>query len=210
MVQRALADPQWLSLDQASKRLGVHPTTLRRWADEGAIDVFVTPGGHRRFNVAALERFAAEHRGSRLPARREPEWADHAIAHARENLREQRWAVGYDESERENQRFLGRRLMGLTLQYVAHPRDDADLLSQARLIGIEHARNAMRRGRPLQDLLQAISFFRTTLLEVVLIEVPRSGRGNAETETRLLRRIERLVSEVQAGVVELYVRDGDR
>ncbi len=206
MPQRSLVNPpQWLTLEQASTRLGVHPTTLRRWADEGDLDVFITPGGHRRFIPADLDRFAEEHHRSRLPATRESEWADHAIAHARQSLQAQVWAAGYDESERESQRYLGRRLMGLVLQYVVQPTDDSNLLSEARIIGVEHARNALRRGRSLLDMLQAISFFRTTLLEVVLLETPRHDRGRTDAETHLLRRIERLVGEVQAGVVELYL-----
>jgi excisionase family DNA binding protein len=204
MAQQALLNPWWLTLDQASKRLGVHPTTLRRWANEGAIEVFVTPGGHRRFSSEALDRFAKEHQRTNLPAR-QPAWADHAIAHARENLREQRWVVGYDESERENQRYLGRRLMGLVLQFVAHPGEDPGLMAEARIIGVQHAQNAMKNGRTLQDLLNALSFFRVTLLEAVLLEIPRSGRIRTEADAHLLHRIERLVGEVQAGVVELYL-----
>jgi hypothetical protein len=34
----------------------VDPDTLRRWADEGRVPAFTTPGGHRRFERRALER----------------------------------------------------------------------------------------------------------------------------------------------------------
>ena len=210
MPERSLAHPQWLTLEQASKRLGIHPTTLRRWADEGAIHVFVTPGGHRRFVPSELDRFVVEHQHGGLPVSGEPGWTDHAIAQARENLREQRWLASYDEGERETQRYLGRRLMGLVLQYIAHPNDNLELLAEARVIGVQHAQNAQRRGRSLSDLLQAISFFRTTLLEVVLQEAPQSGKGRCDTNVHLLRRIERLVSEVQNGVVELYLGEGQK
>ena len=44
----------WLSLTEASKFLGVHATSLRRWADSGSIPHFRTPGGHRRFRTADL------------------------------------------------------------------------------------------------------------------------------------------------------------
>jgi excisionase family DNA binding protein len=52
--------PAWLPLGQAAKKLGVHPTTLRRWAENGDFPVMVTPGGHRRFASADLERFAQD------------------------------------------------------------------------------------------------------------------------------------------------------
>jgi excisionase family DNA binding protein len=50
----------WLSLGPASRLLGVDPGTLRRWADDGRIEVYTTPGGHRRFDRRALDRLAAE------------------------------------------------------------------------------------------------------------------------------------------------------
>ena len=49
----------WLSLGPAARLVGVDPDTLRRWADAGRIDVFTTPGGHRRFDRRALERVRA-------------------------------------------------------------------------------------------------------------------------------------------------------
>jgi hypothetical protein len=43
-------------LGEASALLDVAPVTLRRWADAGRVPVFTTPGGHRRFSRAGLER----------------------------------------------------------------------------------------------------------------------------------------------------------
>lgn len=59
---------EWLSLGPASRIVGVDPSTLRRWADDGRVVAFSTPGGHRRFDRRALERLAA----SRRPAARHP------------------------------------------------------------------------------------------------------------------------------------------
>ena len=44
----------WIGLGEASRLLGIAPGTLRRWADEGRIPVFTTPGGHRRFARSTL------------------------------------------------------------------------------------------------------------------------------------------------------------
>ncbi|MHB8891062.1 MAG: helix-turn-helix domain-containing protein, partial [Candidatus Limnocylindrales bacterium] len=51
--------PDRLPLGAASRMLGVDPDTLRRWADEGRVPAFTTPGGHRRFDRRALERMIA-------------------------------------------------------------------------------------------------------------------------------------------------------
>jgi excisionase family DNA binding protein len=55
--------PRWLSLGPASRLVGVDPDTLRRWADEGRVEAYVTPGGHRRFDRRAIEALVAS-RGS--------------------------------------------------------------------------------------------------------------------------------------------------
>ncbi|MEW6224895.1 MAG: helix-turn-helix domain-containing protein [Chloroflexota bacterium] len=54
--------PERLALGEASRLLGVDPDTLRRWADEGRVPAFTTPGGHRRFERRALERMIASRR----------------------------------------------------------------------------------------------------------------------------------------------------
>ena len=51
-ARRVEGKADWLSLGKASRLLGVHPATLRQWADQGKIPVFRTPGGHRRFAEA--------------------------------------------------------------------------------------------------------------------------------------------------------------
>jgi excisionase family DNA binding protein len=53
---------RWLSLGPASRLLGIDPDTLRRWADQGRVPAWTTPGGHRRFERSALERLASARR----------------------------------------------------------------------------------------------------------------------------------------------------
>src|SRR3954463_5296177 len=59
---RTAARDRPLSLGPASRLMGVDPDTLRRWADEGRVEAFTTPGGHRRFARRALERIVANRR----------------------------------------------------------------------------------------------------------------------------------------------------
>jgi excisionase family DNA binding protein len=52
-------DPDWLTLGQAAKYLGVAQSTIRKWSDQGLLPAFYTPGGHRRFRRRDLDDFLA-------------------------------------------------------------------------------------------------------------------------------------------------------
>lgn len=63
----APAPTRWLSLGPASRLVGVDPDTLRRWADDGLVEAYVTPGGHRRFDQRAIETLVAGRRSGHRP-----------------------------------------------------------------------------------------------------------------------------------------------
>jgi len=44
----------YVTLKEARKQLGLHPNTLRKYADEGIIDTIKTPSGQRRFNIESF------------------------------------------------------------------------------------------------------------------------------------------------------------
>jgi excisionase family DNA binding protein len=50
-------EPDWLTLGQAAKFLGVAQSTIRKWSDQGRVPAFYTPGGHRRYRRRDLEMF---------------------------------------------------------------------------------------------------------------------------------------------------------
>jgi excisionase family DNA binding protein len=50
-------EPEWMTLGQAAKFLGVAQSTIRKWSDHGRIPTFYTPGGHRRYRRGDLEAF---------------------------------------------------------------------------------------------------------------------------------------------------------
>ena len=51
------SEPDWLTLGQAAKYLGVAQSTIRKWSDQGRVPAFYTPGGHRRYRRSDLEAF---------------------------------------------------------------------------------------------------------------------------------------------------------
>ncbi len=50
-------EPEWLTLGQAAKYLGVAQSTIRKWSDVGRVPAFYTPGGHRRYRRSDLDLF---------------------------------------------------------------------------------------------------------------------------------------------------------
>jgi len=50
-------EPDWLTLGQAAKYLGVAQSTIRKWSDQGRVPAFYTPGGHRRYRRGDLDAF---------------------------------------------------------------------------------------------------------------------------------------------------------
>jgi excisionase family DNA binding protein len=199
----------WLSLSQAAEQLGVHPTTLRRWADEGHIQYLLTPGGHRRFARADVEAFAQQSRQVNATGRKgiEQLWAERAMVHARQGLAEQyqsRWLQAYDEEHRDQERTLGRRLMGVVLQYLGSSGGDTQgLLDEARALGRDYASNAMKHHLPMVAALEAAMFFRDAMVEVA-VQLPQSAHLPADAHTSLLRKINTILNTVQLSIAQVY------
>lgn len=196
---------QWLSLSEAANRLNVHPTTLRRWADNGDIPIMITPGGHRRFASADIDQFAEGRHGVRRASGIEQAWADRALMVARQEIvahQDVHWLAALDEATREQNRIMGRQLMALTSQYISNG-DDERLIDEARLIGMQYGRTCQQINMPLTDALQAAMFFRDTMIESAL-QLPENVNIRPEANVRLLRRINTLLNAVHLSIAEVY------
>jgi len=63
-----------LTTTQASRRAGVAPSTIKRWADRGLLPSRRTVGGHRRFDARDLADFLEQQERGRGAGQREAEW----------------------------------------------------------------------------------------------------------------------------------------
>jgi len=208
-MHRSYPDPEpVLTLKEAAERLGVHPATLRRWADNGDVQVRLTPGGHRRFPLSEIERLGRP--ADDAPVRegkRDEDMASRAITVARSGIHAhdtERWMSDMDEKEREEKRMLGRRLVGLMMQYLS--RDDGDgeeLLQEARAIGRLYARTSIQKGLELAEALRATMFFRDQIVESAVL-LPESSRGRPDASTRVYRRINTFLNSVQLAIAGVY------
>ncbi|NTW96972.1 MAG: helix-turn-helix domain-containing protein [Oscillochloris sp.] len=194
-----------LSLSAASKLLGVHSTTLRRWADAGSVPVYITPGGHRRFARAEIEALAMRRplAGQTIGST----WASKALAVTRSELAHTQsrldWVSHLPEDDRAIWRRIGQQLMGVVLRYINSPHDDDSLLAEARMIGADYARHAKQYGISLTAALEAALFFRDSLVDAAM-DLPDEAHLRPEASARLLRRISRVANEVHLVVAASY------
>lgn len=143
----------WLSLGPASALLGIDPDTLRRWADEGRVPAWTTPGGHRRFDAAALDRLVQARRSTtRLPLTSLGASPERLTRVYRRHYATDERA---DEAERDAYRKAGRRLITTLVDYLdADPGDTRRrrrLEAKAGTVVDDQARRLAESGATLTD-----------------------------------------------------------
>lgn len=191
--RRESADrPGWLTLTQASRALGVTPNTLRRWADRGQIPSFVTPGGHRRFVLAAILSFIPSHRAQRPPLAAIGASADQmarAYRRARPAPRSQAppgWLSQLSDSERARFRRRGMELVGNLLAYLDADRErEAALFAAAERHAHEYGAEAAKAGASLSDTVEGFLRFRKPFVDELALLARRRHLDTREA-TELL------------------------
>jgi excisionase family DNA binding protein len=198
---------KWLTLSEAAKVLGIHPTTLRRWADNGDIPVTLTPGGHRRFlRAKLLAHFEPEQSPPPVEDGTGRIWEDFALVETRQRLvqdPEPHWLSVFDQRHREEKRELGRRLMGLIMQHISAPDADQQLLIEAKSIAARYAQNCVEVGLSAAEGLEATAFFRDTMTEAAL-QMPQIADLQGDAQMRLLRKLNQVFNVVQVSFIEYY------
>lgn len=180
------APKPWLTLGQASRLLGVDPDTLRRWSDAGKVDVFTTPGGHRRFRREAIDALLPRPRQVRRQALSAlGETPDRVAAEFRKRVRsdlaDQTWHERFDEDSLRWFRERGMRMSALLIGALDTTRREGreQLLIQAEALGREYGSEAARRSLSLGEATQAFLFFRARFMgEIAAVARRRSLEAN--------------------------------
>ena len=182
----------WLTLGEASTTLGVTANTLRRWADRGQIPSFVTPGGHRRFLVTAVQALvpAARTRRPALSAMgASPDRMARAYRRARPITRTDEhagWLAALSDAERSWFREQGTRLVGDLLAHLDAGRGEAAaLLASAERRAGEYGAESARLGASLSDTVEGFLRFRKPFVDELAV-VARRRRLDTREATTLL------------------------
>lgn len=196
---------EWLSLQEASTRMGVATSTLRRWGDEGRVPMKRTLGGHRRFDATAVERLtvgvapAIQVLVASPPAPVQP-WGVDESAMAR-----QEWHTHFaSQAGAERMRGLGQRLLGLLMQYINRRNDDTRFLDQAREVGAAYGKEARDASANLHDTVEAFLFFRGAFSRLALPVPAIAQPTDLDEAAALHQRIDHFMDTILLGLIDGY------
>lgn len=177
-----MAVGSWLGLGEASRLLGVSGQTLRRWSDTGKVHVYTTPGGHRRFHRAALERMIPREpqvgRGPLVAAGVTPSRLARAYRReARSAGRELPWLVSLTMEQLDWFRTHGRRMAELLLAHLDESDEDRKRheLGEATAEAAAYGRMAAELGLSLGQAVEGFLQFRRPFLHELSLLSQRRG-----------------------------------
>lgn len=185
MKHQILDHEQWLDLSEAAEYLGVHFTTLRRWADAGFLPYLRTPGKRRRFTKKALDTFLEQMRQdeSKAQVAIQP-IQDRAIGIARESVRglpaSTGWLERINQQQRASMKGTGHRLTALLLQYNSRTDGGEAFLEEGKRIMRDYSQVCASNHLSLQDTVQIFLFFRRSILDAVHETGYLVGRGDSD------------------------------
>ena len=195
---------EWLSLSDAAKVLGVHPSTVRLWSDKGVLPTHKTQGGHRRYKRSEISLWAeSNHKSSEI----EPErMMQEVIRNVRMQISEGRlqaesWYQKLDEDARAQYRTSSRSLFHGLMIYMATGGAEAE--SEAYAIGYEYASRAHRYSLSYVDAAKAFLFFRDTLVESV-IKVYGDAKVPTHQASRMYTKMHTFTDEILISLLQTF------
>jgi excisionase family DNA binding protein len=197
---------EWLSLSDAAKLLGVHPSTLRLWSDKGALPVHKTQGGHRRYKRSEILLWAESNSKSKNEALEPEGMMQEVVRNVRMQisegrLQEESWYQKLDEQARLQYRASARSLFQGLMNYVATNGQGAP--EEAYAIGYEYASRARRYNLSYVDAAKAFLFFRDTLVESV-IKVYTEAKVPSKKATEMYSKMHAFTDDVLISLLETY------
>lgn len=200
---------EWVSLRSAAEILGVHPATVRTWADKGDIPSRRTPGGHRRFNKSALLKYA-QSQGELQPIELRV-IIQNALGQARMQLEEHDmanlpWYANMSESTRDEMRQQGRRVLDAIRAYLASGASD-DKLSDAIVIGKDYAALLTADQMTLPEATRGFFFFSDFIINSILTWSELAQPRNSSEWANLLRQVNTFIHTMLLSIIEYYQED---
>lgn len=210
-------EDEWLSLREAADMLGMHPATVRLWADRNELPARRTSGGHRRFRRADIE--ARLHRETEYRPRPSAQLLVQSIlgrvrfAFTDGTLSTFPWYTHFNDAARDAYRSLGRRVLELLLRALTETTSEDELRSEAVQLGKAYGSVTRESHVPVADAVRAFLYFRGLVDESVLQLAQVQGVRDRDRDSQdipwaeSLYQIQALTSEILPALIEAALGD---
>ena len=199
----------WVGLGEAAKILGIHPATLRVWADNGDLPSQRTSGGHRRFRRADLAQWQS---AKNAPTSAEAQLlVQSAMGRARFEIGEGQfthleWYQRLDDDARKAMSLLGRRLMTVLQDYLSGSHETQQgYLSQAHAVGIDYGNLIKNQGLSLAQAVDGFFTFHDFVIDAA-IKMSEVSHPTGLERSESTRKIYNFTREMIVALIEAYDR----
>jgi excisionase family DNA binding protein len=186
--------------------LGVHPSTLRSWADKGRVPVHRTAGGHRRFLKQEIELWAEVHHNAE-PIQFE-QIIQQTVRRTRLHIAEGRmekepWYQKLGQGQLEMFRAASRRVLQTVVLFVTSSQPEMHE-DDVKALGREYARMGRQAGWQLRDILEALQFFEEFMMESFFHQYEQAGVASAQAWGSMRRRVSRFMHLLILAIVDAH------
>ncbi len=197
---------EWVSLRRAAEILGVHPATVRNWADKGDLRSRRTPGGHRRFLMAELTHYARAQ--EELQPVEVQIILQNALGRARMQVGDGRlddapWYGAMSEATRAALRHAGRRVLEELRQYLSEDAPDSGLSAAIRL-GKEYAEQLTIDGLTLPQAVRGFFYFSDFVIDSILTWSELAQPRSTSDWATLVRQVNTFTNTMLLSIIEYY------
>ena len=200
---------EWVSLRRAADMLGVHPATVRNWADSGKLPFRRTAGNHRRFNVNDLNSYV--HSKGEIEPIELQVMIQSALGQTRmqvgsAKLESAPWYKAMSDGSKQHLREQGRRVLEAIRAYLVAGAPD-ELLTDAITLGKDYAAHLIADGLTLPQAMRGFYFFSDFVLNSILTWSELSQPSSSSEWSTLLRQVNTFINTMQLSIVEYYEED---
>jgi excisionase family DNA binding protein len=204
---------EWVSLRHAAEILGVHPATVRNWADRGELPSRRTPGGHRRFRRTDLMRMSATQQPNDTQRNEVQLILQNALGQARmhvgnDELSQHPWYRAMSDETRNVMREQGRVVLEAMRAYLDNGDSHANLAIAVKM-GKNYAAQLTSDKLTLPQAMRGFFYFSDFVLESIL-DLSDALHDRNEW-SKLLRQVNDFNNTMLLSIVEYYdaITDSD-
>jgi len=194
-----------LSISEASNYLGISEVTLRTWTDEGQIKAFITPGGHRRYDVDELKHFYIS-RSKTLSIKDLAQELESSSNNYRQIARDHirpAWFNNLSVDSHEQLIKICQGLFHLTIDFVKNPSRHKQISMAARLKGEEFGTILARLGLSLSDSVEAFLFNRGHTIDF-MTDLIKKNIAHDRRVLESLPSVTRMMDEVLLSLITAH------